>query len=201
MGASATTRYAGVWVVLGWEAPVAAGPGHWTAAAGRKHGHFRASQADREHVIDTLKAAFVQGRLTLDELDERVGQTLVSRTHRDLAALTADIPAGLAAAFPARPPAWSQDRPLASWVARVGAFAAIGPPVLVAAFVTNDDVTFKWLIAAMIVYYLTLMVTGAVMLDSRHHRPSPWPATSEGNSITAVPLAGPLAPGARQPLG
>jgi hypothetical protein len=45
--------------------------------------------------------------------------------------------------------------------------------VLVAAFVTNNDMTFKWLITAMIVYYLTLMVTGAVMLDSRHHRPFP----------------------------
>jgi hypothetical protein len=176
---------------------VAAGPGRWTAAAGRKHGHLLASHADREHVIDTLKAAFVQGRLTLDELDERVGQTLVSRTYRDLTALTADIPAGLAAALAARP----QARPLASRMARIGAFAAIGPPVLVAAFVTTNDMTFKWLITAMIVYYLTLMVTGAVMLDSRHHRRSPWPVTSEGNSITAVPLAGPLAPGARKPLG
>ena len=151
---------------------MAAGPGRWTAAAGRKHGHLLASHADREHVISTLKAAFVQGRLTLDELDERVGQTLVSRTYRDLTALTADIPAGLAVALPARPLTRSQARPLASRVARVGAFVAIGPPVLVAAFVTNNDMTFKWLITAMIVYYLTLMVTGAVMLDSRHHRPS-----------------------------
>jgi hypothetical protein len=151
---------------------VAAEPGRCTAAAGKEHGQFRASHADRENVIDTLKAAFVQGRLTLDELDERVGRTLVSRTHRDLAALTADIPAGLATAFPPRTPAGAQARPLASRVARVGAFAAIGPPVLVAAFVTSNDATFKWLITAMIVYYLTLMVTGAMMLDSRHHRPS-----------------------------
>jgi hypothetical protein len=58
--------------------------------AGR--GHLRASRADREHVIDTLKAAFVQGRLTKDELDERVGRTLAARTYAELATVTADIP-------------------------------------------------------------------------------------------------------------
>ena len=43
-----------------------AGPGGVLEAAGR--GHLRASHADRERVIGTLKAAFVQGRLTKDEL-------------------------------------------------------------------------------------------------------------------------------------
>jgi hypothetical protein len=43
-------------------------------------------------VLDILKAAFVQGRLTKDELDARVGQTLGSRTWGDLTAITADIP-------------------------------------------------------------------------------------------------------------
>ena len=41
------------------------------AAAGR--GHLLASHADREQVIDVLKAAFVQDRLTKDEFDARVG--------------------------------------------------------------------------------------------------------------------------------
>jgi hypothetical protein len=59
---------------------------------------MRASHADREQVIDVLKAAFVQGRLAKDEFDLRVGQTLASRTCAELAALTADIPAGLTAA-------------------------------------------------------------------------------------------------------
>ena len=61
-------------------------------AAGR--GCLRASRADREHVIDVLKAAFVQGRLTKDELDLRAGQAFASRTFADLTALTADLPAG-----------------------------------------------------------------------------------------------------------
>jgi hypothetical protein len=55
-------------------------------------------------VIDLLKAAFVQGRLARDELDERVGQALVSRTYGELTAVTADIPAELVGALPRRPP-------------------------------------------------------------------------------------------------
>ena len=55
-------------------------------------GQLRTSHADREQAIDVLKAAFVQGRLTKDEFDLRVGRVLASRTYADLAALTADIP-------------------------------------------------------------------------------------------------------------
>jgi hypothetical protein len=54
------------------EVPVMAGPGDERAAGAGGRGHLRASHADREQVIGTLKAAFVQGRLTKDELDQRV---------------------------------------------------------------------------------------------------------------------------------
>jgi hypothetical protein len=61
---------------------VTAGPGDQKAAAaaadGRSGGRLRASHADREHVIDALKAAFVQSRLTRDEFDARVGRALTS---------------------------------------------------------------------------------------------------------------------------
>ena len=62
------------------------------AAAAR--GRLRAADADRGHVIDLLKAAFVQGRLAKGELDVRAGQALTARTYAELAALTGDIPAG-----------------------------------------------------------------------------------------------------------
>ena len=80
-----------------------AGPGDEIAAGAGGRGHLRASHADREQVIGTLKAAFVRGMLAKDEFDVRVGQTLASRTYADLAALTADLPAGLAAAQPPQP--------------------------------------------------------------------------------------------------
>jgi Domain of unknown function (DUF1707) len=65
-------------------------PGDWMTVIGR--GHLLAADADREHVIGTLKSAFVQGRLTKDELESRVAQTFVSRTYANLAAVTADLP-------------------------------------------------------------------------------------------------------------
>ena len=70
------------------------------AAGAHSQGHLPASHANREQVVDVLKTAFVQGRLDRDEFDLRVGQTLVSRTWADLAALTADIPVRLVRARP-----------------------------------------------------------------------------------------------------
>src|SRR5438270_12377244 len=90
------------------------GPGDEKAAGSPGHGYLRASHADREQVISTLKAAFIQGRLTKDELDLRVGQTLGSRTYADLAALTADLPAGVAAAQPPGQTVRAQAQPPAS---------------------------------------------------------------------------------------
>ena len=82
-----------------------AGPGNSTAGAeGRGDGHLRASHADREQVIGTLKAAFVEGRLTEDELDTRAGQVYASRTYAELAEVTADIPTELTGARPPRDP-------------------------------------------------------------------------------------------------
>ena len=76
-------------------------PDQRPAAAG--HGGSRASRADRERVIGTLKAAFVQGHLDQDELGRRVGQVLDSRTYAELAVITADLPAGLTDDAPSRP--------------------------------------------------------------------------------------------------
>jgi Domain of unknown function (DUF1707) len=61
------------------------------SAPSQPPGRRRASSADREQVIDMLKTAFVQGRLTKDELDARAGHALTARSHADLAALTADL--------------------------------------------------------------------------------------------------------------
>jgi len=71
------------------------------AAAGRER--LRASHADREQVIDTLKAAFVQGTLAKNEFGLRVSQALASRTYEELAAATADLSAEPTAAQPPRP--------------------------------------------------------------------------------------------------
>ena len=53
-----------------------------------------AGNADRERTVGVLRAAFTEGRLTQDELDDRVGRTYAARTYSDLWALVADLPAG-----------------------------------------------------------------------------------------------------------
>jgi Domain of unknown function (DUF1707) len=83
---------------------------------------IRAGHADREQVIEALKTAFVDGRLTKNELTVRTGRALAARTYVDLAGLTADIPAEPVAAPPgaARPPAPAIRRPLAKAAAISG---------------------------------------------------------------------------------
>lgn len=99
------------------------------AAAGR--GLFLVSDDDRELVIETLQDAFVQGRLTKDELGARAGYALAARTRAELAALTADIPGGPAPArltrpaVPARPAALARRRPLAKAAAGSAACLAV----------------------------------------------------------------------------
>ena len=107
------------------------------AAAGRDR--LRASHADREQVIDTLKSAFVHGRLTRDELDARAGRALTARTCADLAALTADIPPGPPAVRLARPPAPARRRPLARAAAKSGICLVIAAAAIWAAFLADPN--------------------------------------------------------------
>jgi Domain of unknown function (DUF1707) len=54
---------------------------------------LRVGDADRKAVVDELQRHYVEGRLTSDELSERVGHTLNARTFADLAAQLSDLPA------------------------------------------------------------------------------------------------------------
>jgi hypothetical protein len=54
---------------------------------------LRASDADRERVADRLRAAAGEGRLTADELEERVERALSARTEAELEPLVSDLPA------------------------------------------------------------------------------------------------------------
>jgi len=58
---------------------------------------LRASHADRDRVVDALRIAGGEGRLSAEELDTRLERALSARTLGELAALTADLPAAPAA--------------------------------------------------------------------------------------------------------
>lgn len=53
---------------------------------------FRASHEDRDRVVEVLRVAAGDGRLTAEELDERLEAALTARTYGELAALTKDLP-------------------------------------------------------------------------------------------------------------
>src|SRR5579871_6763486 len=101
-----------------------AGPGEEITVPTASSGQLRASHADRERVIGTLKTAFVQGRLTEDELGARIDQVHASRTYAELDALTADVPADISAAPAVATPARHR-RPLVRAAAGSGGCAVV----------------------------------------------------------------------------
>ena len=60
-----------------------------------------ASPADRAHAIRVLQDSFVDGRLTRDEFDDRVGQAIMSRDFEELLTLIIDLPVGPFGRLPA----------------------------------------------------------------------------------------------------
>lgn len=56
--------------------------------------HLRVGDHERDAVTEALRDAFAQGRITREELDERLDATMAARTEADLRAVTADLPQG-----------------------------------------------------------------------------------------------------------
>jgi hypothetical protein len=184
------------------------GGGRAPCPAGR--GRLRASHADREQVIDTLKDAFVQGRLTKDELDSRVGDVLASRTYADLTALTADLPAGppvpqrsrkhTAAPRPRRP----ENKAVKNGVRVITAATVLTTAAWIGALLSNTDnqVVGALVMSLTVIWFGVVLMAGAIMIESRHQprsgRQLP-PARGQGGqgsrrTISADP-AGWLPPG------
>jgi hypothetical protein len=79
---------------------------------------LRASDADRERVAEVLRDALAEGRLDMEEFDERLGAAYQARTYAELEPLTRDLPsAGAAAPMPAVP---AEPSARTSWAARIG---------------------------------------------------------------------------------
>ena len=111
---------------------MATGPWDPMAAAAASRGRLLASDAEREQVLDALKAAFARGLLTRDELDTQAGRTLASRTFAELTAVTA----GLAGRRPPPEPVRAHPKRISKKVVTGGACLIVLPPALGAAFLT-----------------------------------------------------------------
>jgi hypothetical protein len=139
------------------------------AKAAASRSRLRASHADREHVIDILKAAFVQGRVTKDEFDARVGEAFAARTYAELAAITADIPVRqLADQLPSNP-ARTQGRPTMSHAAKARRCVVIALAMMtVATFAPRGPALLLFAPLCLAAW----MVAAAQMLASQHEKRS-----------------------------
>jgi hypothetical protein len=66
---------------------------------------LRISDQDRHKVAEVLREAAGDGRIDLDELDERLDATFAARTYADLVPITVDLPVQSATPLPSRPAA------------------------------------------------------------------------------------------------
>jgi len=141
------------------------GPGdETTAAESRSGGDLRTSHADREQVIGTLKAAWVQGRLTEDECDARMGQVSTCRSHAELATLTTDLPVGRMDA-PARSPT-AKD-------VRIGVSVSIAAASVAAAILLwqpDNGLAFMMFLISAVTLLVAPIVTAGMMVDVRRQK-------------------------------
>src|SRR5580704_1378848 len=151
-------------------------PGDERAARRASRSSLRASHADREQVVDTLKDAFVQGRLTKDEFDSRVAHAFAARTYADLATLSADLPAMPPVARPPRKPVPVRPaKPAVRNGARVIAATTVLTGGVWAGALLNptDGQALGGLVFAFTFLWFGIVVlVGSVILESRYHKRS-----------------------------
>ena len=173
------------------------GPGDEIGAGAGRRGHLRASHADREQVIGTLKAAFVQGMLAKDEFGARTGQALAARTYAELDVLTADIPAGLTGSQPPEPA-----RESASKKKKAVAVLACATPATLGAVVAvppmPDGSPFAVPVMVLMCVFFGAVSTGWLLLlhawlEERAGRPSAQerPPGADGEASRRLAPAGP----------
>ena len=176
-----------------------AGPADEIAAAAGGRGRLRASHADRERVIGILKAAFVQGMLAKDEFDSRVGQTFAARTYTELAAVTADLPAGLS---PAQPDRGQREQPVLppGRVIAVATALFAGVSVYLPLSPAGSDNGIAGALAflgALVYLGILLICTGSILASRQDKRSGGQPPRrpgSRGQASRRPPPAGPGGP-------
>jgi Domain of unknown function (DUF1707) len=151
-------------------------PGENRTARPVGRGRHRASHADREQVVDLLKDAFVQDRLTKDEFDSRVGHALASRTYADLAALTADLPAlPPVVRAPRKPvPARPANTAVRNGARVIAATTALTAGLWAAALLSpaGSQALGGLVFAVTFIWFGIVVLAGSAMLESRSRKQS-----------------------------
>jgi len=124
---------------------------------------IRASDADRDRVTARLREHFATGRLTSEELDERVTAALHAKTFGELRRVLADLPEP--AVVSAGPPGLQQAPPL--WAAHRRPRSPLLPLVLIALIAAvllpgGGFVVFAF-VKLMLLLWLVTAVAGLVL--------------------------------------
>jgi DUF1707 SHOCT-like domain len=128
---------------------------------------MRASDADRQQVVDRLRAALEDGRLKMEEFTERMGLAYQAVTYGDLAKLVADLPPASPVTEPRPAPAPAASAAVPAVAARRSAFADL-PTALKVLWTI-------WLAAVSINVVVWVLVMG-----SSGHFVYPWPVWVAG---------------------
>jgi Domain of unknown function (DUF1707)/Cell wall-active antibiotics response 4TMS YvqF len=118
---------------------------------------LRVSDTDRERVAEVLRDAAGQGRITMDELDERLGAAYAAKTYADLEIVTRDLPTP----HPVTPPVWSAGGFSPD---RIGGSPGVRFSVAIMSAARRAG---PWVVPPT---YVSFALMGGVQLDLRHAR-------------------------------
>lgn len=106
---------------------------------------MRAGDADRQQVADRLRAALEEGRLDLQEYDERVQRAYAAKTYGDLDGLLTDLPVSQVMQVPV---AVTAGNPTRDWLGQVwGSWfgvAAVTTAVWVVTSIASGELQYFW---------------------------------------------------------
>jgi hypothetical protein len=125
-----------------------------------RRGTLRASDADRDQIVDRLRMASAEGRLAVHELEHRVATALRARTYAELDATIRGLPGRRLSegrSAPRRAVRTVRDHP---------ALLLVAIPVALAVVAT---------LVAIAVLWGTILLVAFLLGHRRHWRGGPWP--------------------------
>ena len=132
---------------------------------------MRASDADRDHVVERLRRASTEGRIASDELEQRLTAALRARTYAELDATTADLPGP-----GGRRDVTRRDRSLARTTGGYALSAVRTHPALLILAIPVAATAFALMVAATVLW----AVVATIVLVLGGHRRGPHPPWSHG---------------------
>jgi hypothetical protein len=134
---------------------------------------MRASDGDRQQVVERLQGALEEGRLSIDEFSERTGLAFHAVTYGDLAPLCADLPAS-SPVIAADPVLAGGPVPAASLIPATGAAAAPAGASR-AGYLAGLPTVLKVLWTIWLVAVSVNVVVWALVTDPAGRLSDPWP--------------------------